>query len=98
MCAPALGDTVAVTGENHKLLIFPRDELPVMTRGKGVILQRFKDGSLCDVRLFDLADGLVWRDRAGREHREKKLADWIGKRGQAGRLAPRGFPRNNKFG
>lgn len=98
MCTPALGDSVAVIGENHKLLIFPRDELPLMTRGKGVILQRFKDGCLSDVRLFDLADGLVWRDRSGREHREKKLSDWAGKRGQAGRLAPRGFPRNNKFG
>ncbi|MEQ1890593.1 MAG: DNA topoisomerase IV subunit A [Alphaproteobacteria bacterium] len=97
ICAPAAGDWIAVVGENRKLLIFPRGEVPVMTRGKGVILQRYKDGGLSDAKLFTLADGLTWQDRSGRRQSEKELKEWEGKRGQAGRLPPRGFPRSNKF-
>ncbi len=97
ICTPATGDSIAVVGDNRKLLIFPRDEVPVMARGKGVILQRYKDGGLSDAKLFTLADGLTWQDRSGRRQSEQQLVEWIGKRAQAGRLPPRGFPRSNKF-
>ena len=97
VCTAAEGTHVAVVGDNRKLLIFARDEVPEMSKGRGVILQRFKDGGLSDARLFNLKDGLGWRDRSGREHRETVIKDWIGQRAQAGRLAPRGFPRSNKF-
>ena len=96
-CAPAEGDSVAVVGSNRKLLIFPRDELPEMSRGRGVILQRYKDGELTDIRLFDLADGLTWTTPSGRTYTETDLMAWQGKRAQAGRLAPRGFNRSNRF-
>ncbi len=71
-----------------------------MTRGKGVILQRFKDGGLCDARVFKKADGLTWLDAAGRTFTLSwsELKDWVGVRSQAGRVAPKGFPRSNKFG
>ena len=91
-------DMVAVIGENRKLLIFSIDELPEMNRGKGVRLQKYKDGGLCDVKAFRLADGLSWRDTSGRNWTVRELDEWIGKRAQAGRLPPKGFPRNNRFG
>ncbi len=97
LCKLAEGDHVAVVGENRKVLVFPRDELPEMGRGKGVRLQKYKDGGLSDARLFTLADGLSWTDPAGRTRTETELAEWIGKRASAGRMAPRGFPRDNKF-
>ena len=96
--APVAGDSVAVIGENRKLLLFPLEELPEMTRGRGVILQKYKDGGLSDVKTFTLADGLTWSAGAGRTRCETKLTAWIGKRAQAGRLPPNGFPRSNKFG
>jgi len=96
-CAVAEGDTVAVVGENRKLLIFPLDELPEMTRGRGVTLQRYKDGGLSDVTTFEKKKGLSWTMGGGRTRTETDLRDWIGKRGQAGRLPPKGFPKNNKF-
>jgi topoisomerase-4 subunit A len=91
---------VASIGENRKMLVFRADEVPEMTRGKGVRLQRFKDGGLCDVRLFKKADGLSWLDPAGRTFTlpYAELKDWVGERAQAGRMAPRGFPKSNKFG
>jgi topoisomerase-4 subunit A len=97
---PADGDTVATLGENRKMLIFSVEEVPEMSRGKGVRLQRFKDGGLSDVRVFKRADGLSWLDAAGRTFSVPvaELRDWIGQRAQAGRLAPRGFPKSNKFG
>jgi topoisomerase IV subunit A len=99
-CVAAEGDTVATIGENRKMLIFPADEVPEMGRGKGVRLQRYKDGGLSDVRVFKKADGLAWLDPAGRTFTlpMSELRDWIGQRAQAGRLAPRGFPKSNKFG
>lgn len=97
LCREADGDLVAVIGENRKLLIFARDELPEMTRGRGVFLQRYKDGGLSDARLFHSGEGLSWQDRAGRVHQQDDYREWQGKRAQAGRAAPRGFPRNNKF-
>jgi topoisomerase-4 subunit A len=91
---------VASIGENRKMLLFRLDELPEMARGKGVRLQRYKDGGLSDVRVFRRDDGLSWLDPAGRTFTlpMSELKDWIGERAQAGRLAPRGFPKSNKFG
>jgi topoisomerase-4 subunit A len=99
-CVPADGDMVASIGENRKMLLFRLDELPEMARGKGVRLQRYKDGGLSDVRVFRRDDGLSWLDPAGRTFTlpMSELKDWIGERAQAGRLAPRGFPKSNKFG
>ncbi len=96
-CKPVEGDHVAVVGENRKVLIFPLSELNEMARGKGVRLQKYKDGGLSDVTTFTLADGLCWHDPAGRRRCEKDLTEWLGKRAGAGRMAPRGFPRDNRF-
>ena len=93
----AADDAVAVVGENRKLLVFQMDELPEMGRGKGVRLQKYKDGGLSDARSFRLENGLSWRDPAGRTRTETELAEWLGKRASAGRMAPRGFPRDNRF-
>ncbi|MEI4488961.1 DNA topoisomerase IV subunit A [Frigidibacter sp. MR17.14] len=93
------GDHVAVVGENRKLLVFALEELPEMARGKGVRLQKYKDGGLSDATTFVLAQGLSWKDPAGRTRTEDgaELAEWIAKRATAGRMAPRGFPRDNRF-
>ena len=90
-------DAVAVVGDNRKLLVFAMDELPEMGRGKGVRLQKYKDGGLVDARSFLRAQGLSWHDPAGRTRTEADLAEWDGKRASAGRMAPRGFPRDNRF-
>ncbi|MFV0476096.1 MAG: DNA topoisomerase IV subunit A [Pikeienuella sp.] len=97
VCSPVAGDHVAVVGENRKVLVFPLAELPEMTRGKGVRLQKYKDGGLSDATTFTLAEGLAWRDPAGRTRTETALEDWLAKRAGAGRMAPRGFPRDNRF-
>ncbi|MEM6890175.1 MAG: DNA topoisomerase IV subunit A [Pseudomonadota bacterium] len=97
LCKPVIGDTVACVGENRKVLIFPLGDLPVMVRGKGVRLQRFKDGGLSDATTFTRTDGLSWHDPAGRTRTETELAEWEGNRASAGRMAPRGFPRDNTF-
>ncbi|WP_227270937.1 DNA topoisomerase IV subunit A [Roseobacter weihaiensis] len=97
ICKPVTGDAVAVVGENRKVLVFGLDELPEMGRGKGLRLQKYKDGGLSDATTFTQADGLSWLDPAGRTRTETDLAEWIGKRASAGRMAPRGFPRDNKF-
>ena len=97
VCTPMHGDAVAVVGENRKVLVFMADELPEMGRGKGVRLQKYKDGGLSDATSFTLAEGLSWSDPAGRTRTESELAEWTGKRASAGRMAPRGFPRDNKF-
>ena len=93
---PADGDAVAVVGENRKVLIFPRDELPEMGRGRGNVLQRYKDGGLSDAKIFKLEDGLTWAS-GERTRTETDVTAWLGKRAQAGRLAPRGFAADNKF-
>ncbi|MGE0023296.1 MAG: DNA topoisomerase IV subunit A [Hyphomicrobium sp.] len=100
VCVPADGDHVATIGENRKMLVFPLDEVNEMTRGKGTILQRMKDGALADVCVFYKKDGLSWLDAASRSFTLEwsELRDWVGSRSQAGRLAPKGFPRSNKFG
>ena len=94
---PANADFVATVGDNRKLLIFKLSELPEMQRGKGVRLQKFKDGGLSDVCAFNLKEGLAWKDPSGRNWSVTELAEWIGERAQSGRLPPRGFPKNNKF-
>lgn len=90
------GDSVAVIGENRKLLVFALDEVPEMTRGRGVILQKYKDGGLSDVRVFKKSEGLSWTI-GDKERLELDIRDWVGKRAQAGRLPPKGFPRSNRF-
>jgi topoisomerase-4 subunit A len=90
-------DYVACVGENRKVLVFPLSELPEMGRGKGVRLQKYKDGGLSDARSFIRAEGLSWKDPAGRTRTETDLAEWEGKRAGTGRMAPRGFPRDNRF-
>jgi topoisomerase-4 subunit A len=97
ICQPVTGDHLACVGENRKVLLFPLAELPEMGRGKGVRLQKYKDGGLSDATTFTLADGLTWKDPAGRTRTETELTEWIGKRASAGRMAPRGFPRDNTF-
>jgi topoisomerase-4 subunit A len=97
ICHRVAGDHLACVGENRKVLVFGLDELPEMGRGKGVRLQKYKDGGLSDARTFTLAEGLSWLDPAGRTRTETDLSEWIGKRASAGRMAPRGFPRNNRF-
>jgi topoisomerase-4 subunit A len=95
-CCVVEGDHVAAVGENHKLIIFPLDELPEMTRGRGVRLQAYKDGGLSDVKAFALKEGLSWRS-GDRTRTDTDLRLYVGKRAQAGRLAMRGFPRSNRF-
>ncbi|MDQ2953792.1 MAG: DNA topoisomerase IV subunit A, partial [Pseudomonadota bacterium] len=94
------GGLVASIGESRKMVIFPLDQVPEMARGSGVRLQRYKDGGLSDVVTFKAEDGLNWYDAAGRGFTAtlKDLADWRGNRADAGRLAPKGFPRTNSFG
>jgi len=97
--APADAELVAAIGENRKMVIFPIDQVPDMTRGRGVRLQRHKDGGLSDIKTFEVEKGLTWTDTAGRAFNLslKELADWRGNRADAGRLAPKGFPKTNKF-
>lgn len=96
-CVAVVGDKVAAIGENRKVLVFDLEELPVMSRGKGVRIQKYKDGGLADITTFNAADGLSFIDSAGRTH---SVSDWpqlAGKRAQAGRMAPRGFSRSGTF-
>jgi len=97
---PVEGDLVAAIGENRKMVIFPIEQAPEMTRGRGVRLQRYKDGGLSDIKTFEVEKGLSWADSAGRIFNLsiKDLADWRGNRADAGRLAPKGFPKTNMFG
>ncbi|SMH44487.1 DNA topoisomerase IV subunit A [Mesorhizobium australicum] len=94
------GDHVAIIGENRKMLVFPLDQVPEMARGKGVRLQRYKDGGVSDVKTFALAAGLSWQDSADRTFSRTKdeLTEWIGDRASAGRMVPKGFPKTGKFG
>jgi topoisomerase-4 subunit A len=100
VCVPVDGDYVATVGENRKMVIFPLDEVNEMTRGKGTILQRMKDGAMIDARVFWKKEGLTWLDAAGRTFTLpwSELSEWVGSRAQAGRIVPKGFPRSNRFG
>jgi topoisomerase IV subunit A len=97
--APVEGELVAAIGENRKMVVFPIDQVPDMARGRGVRLQRHKDGGLSDIKTFEVEKGLTWTDSAGRVFNLslKELSDWRGNRADAGRLAPKGFPKTNQF-
>ncbi|MCX7384432.1 MAG: DNA topoisomerase IV subunit A [Alphaproteobacteria bacterium] len=96
LCVPAEGDHLAVVGENKRMLIFPLEQVPEMQRGQGVILQKYKDGGLGDLKIFRASEGLTWR--LGEKTRtETDLRTWLGDRGQAGKLPPNGFPRSGRF-
>ncbi|HEX2942573.1 MAG TPA: DNA topoisomerase IV subunit A [Rhodopila sp.] len=97
LCVPADGDHVASIGENRRLLVFPLNQVPEMGRGAGVILQRYKDGGVSDIKVFRLADGLTWR-LGDRIRTETDLRTWLAERGSAGHMPPNGFPRTPKFG
>ena len=97
VATPALGDMVAVVGANRKMLVFPISELPEMNRGRGVTLQRYKDGSLADACVFTREIGLSWKQSGGRTRTEKDTDPWLGKRAGAGRMVPTGFPRPARF-
>jgi topoisomerase IV subunit A len=98
-CIPVTGDSVAIVGENRKMLVFPLAEIPELGRGKGVRLQRYKDGGVSDIRVFAMERGLTWQDAADRTftRSREELAEWIGPRASAGRMVPKGFPRSGKF-
>jgi len=96
-CVKVSGTHVAVIGQNRKLLVFPLEELPEMPRGAGVLLQKYKDGGLADVKTFTLAEGLTWR-LGDKTRTETKLTEWLGNRAGAGRLPPNGFPKSGRFG
>ena len=100
LVVPVEGDTLAIIGENRKLLIFALDQVPEMSRGKGVRLQKYKDGGVVDAKTFVLKEGLTWLDTSGRTWTVAKteLRDWIGNRAETGRLPPKGFPKSGKFG
>jgi topoisomerase-4 subunit A len=95
----AHSDTIAILGDNRKLLVFAISEIPEMGRGKGVRLQKYKDGGVADVKTFALDQGLTWTDTAGRTYTVKRpeLDEWIGVRADSGRLPPKGFPKRNSF-
>lgn len=98
ICVPMKGDDdmIAVIGQNRRMLVFKREELPEMNRGRGVILQKYRLGKLSDITSFNSDDGLSWQ-LGERRRNEKDLTMWIGSRAQAGRMPPTGFPKNNKF-
>ncbi|KQR30870.1 DNA topoisomerase IV subunit A [Rhizobium sp. Leaf155] len=100
LVVPVIGDHVAVVGENRKMLTFPLSQVPEMSRGKGVRLQRYKDGGVSDVKCFAIATGLSWEDSAGRSFSKvgDELLEWMGDRAGVGRNVPKGFPRSGKFG
>ena len=91
------GDAIASIGTNRKLLIFKIEELPVLNRGKGVRLQKFKEATLSDITSFELESGLTWFDKSGRKKVENNFENWLGKRAQSGKIAPKNFPKNNMF-
>ncbi|MCY3877837.1 MAG: DNA topoisomerase IV subunit A [Rhodobacteraceae bacterium] len=96
-CAEVNGDHVAVVGENGKMLIFPLPQLPEQAKGRGVKTQSHNFGGLADAIVFEAAKGLSWKDPAGRTRTVKEIEPWLGKRGQAGRKTPRGFPKEGRF-
>ncbi len=96
VCAAADGDHVAVVGANRKLLLFHLDQLPIRSRGRGVIMQRYRTGGLADAAVFRAAEGLCWR-QGSRTRRVTEFDAWLGKRGETGHAVPRGFPRTNRF-
>ncbi len=99
LLVPVTGNMVAIIGQNRKLLCFPLNQLPAMTRGKGMRMQRYKDGGISDLKTFTAQEGLTWTDSSGRSFVKPtpELSEWIGDRADIGRQPPNGFPRNNRF-
>ncbi|TDK53706.1 DNA topoisomerase IV subunit A [Antarcticimicrobium luteum] len=108
LCKPVAGDHVAVVSQNSRFLVFPLSELPEMTRGKGVRIQKYNlargkqgalelDGGLSDMTTFDWAEGLRWQMGGGKTRHEPDLTEWLGKRAGVGKRPPHGFPRDNTF-
>ncbi len=95
-CKKVTGDMIALVGENRKILVFKLEEIPTIARGHGVCLQKYKDGGLSDIQIFNEADGFSY-NRSGGISVEKDLMTWLGHRAQVGKLAPFGFSKNNKF-
>jgi topoisomerase-4 subunit A len=96
-CVACEGDTVAVVGDNRKLLVFPLAEVNELARGRGVRMQRYADGGLLDVTVFAAATGLQWMEGGARMRTLTELAEWQGARAQAGKAVPKGFPRSGRF-
>ena len=98
-CETLKGDHIAIVGSNRRLLIFPTSQLPLLKKGKGVRLQKYTTGIVSDITSFNMDEGLLWIDSSGRSFNKKAddLEDWIGNRANTGKMAPRGFPKNNKF-
>ena len=97
ICIDATGDSVAVVGSSRKLLVFGIEEMPEMSRGRGVILQKYKDAKLSDVKVFNRSEGLSWPAGKNRTRIETELTGWIGRRASIGKIPPTGFPKNNKL-
>ena len=98
ICVQCDGDRLAVIGENRKLLVFPTSDLPIMTRGRGIKLQSYSKGGLSSAKIFTLEEGLTVRTGSRkRKFEREEIIKWEGKRAQAGRLPPTGFPRTNKL-
>ncbi len=96
-CLPIDGDMLAIVGENRKLLVLDLDEIPELNKGQGVILQRYKNGLCSDAKIINLNEGLSWSQGKDRTRIEKDLTTWIGRRGNSGKMPPRGFPKPAKF-
>jgi topoisomerase-4 subunit A len=92
-CKHILGSHIAIIGKNKKMLIFSLDELPEMSKGKGVRLQKYKDSGVLFIQTFNPEEGLIIEDSGGRNRVYSDISDWLGKRAQAGRLVPKGFPK-----
>jgi topoisomerase-4 subunit A len=99
LAVPVEGELVAIVGENRKLLVFPLEQVAEMARGRGVRLQRYKDGGVSDAKTFAGEAGLTWRDSSERTWTvpTDELREWMGNRADAGRLPPKGFPKTNRF-
>ena len=95
-CRKVTGDMIALVGDNRKILVFKMEEIPTIARGHGVCLQKYKDGGLSDMQIFNEVDGFCY-NRSGGVSVEKDLMTWLGHRAQIGKLAPFGFSKNNKF-
>jgi len=95
-CLPFTGDALALVGDNRKLLVVPLADIPEMVKGRGVILQKYKDGGLADAKIITLAEGLSWAT-GSRTRTEPDLTAWKTGRGSSGRMVPTGFPRPTRF-
>jgi topoisomerase-4 subunit A len=96
-CEKIIGNHIAIIGENRKMVIFKMQEIPTMRRGQGLTLQKYKQGGISDIKTFNLEQGLKWQNKS-KSYNVTNLTEWVGHRGQSGRMAPLGFPQNNKFG